>query len=98
MDDNDEPKNIFKFGTITGGKEVEEQEDTKLPPQHDYMVVDLDDNAFEVNGFLIFTTHHLAIMKNDGDGVIPALVLPFERVKAAGLTSVFDTNEDPTLF
>lgn len=87
--DEDEPTNIFKFGAVTGGKS--EEPDDKIP-HNDYVVVDENNNEFEINGFLIFTPHHLAIMKDEGVGAIPALVLPIGRVKFAGLASVLDAE------
>lgn len=84
--DNDEDKtNVFKFGAVNGGK----TEDDAIP-HNDYVVVDVDDEVYDVKGFLIFTPHHLAIMTDQGKGAIPALVLPISRVKTAVLASVID--------
>lgn len=88
-DDDNENQNVFKFGTVNGGKS--EEPDDKIP-HNDYVVVDIDDNEFDINGFLIFTPHHLAIMQDSGAGAIPALVLSIGRVKVAGLASVFDAE------
>lgn len=93
-DDTDEPKNIFKFGAVEGGK-AKEEEDTI--PQNDYVVVDIDDIEYDVNGFLIFTPHHLAIMTDEGKGAIPALVLPIGRVKTAVLASVIEDADGEDL-
>ena len=90
MDDDQEPTNVFKFGAVKGGKD--EGED-KIP-QNDYYVCDIDDHEFDVNGFLIFTPHHLAIMRDEGEGAVPALVLPINRVKVAVLSSIVDDPED----
>lgn len=91
MDDNEngEPANVFKFGQIAGGK-VETDEDAI--PQNDYFVVDIDGTEFDINGFLIFTPHHLAIMRDEGKGAIPALVLPIARVKTAVLAKFVDSE------
>jgi hypothetical protein len=89
MDDDDEqPTNIFKFGAVDGGK----KEESKIP-QNDYVVVDIDGTEYDVNGFLVFTPHHLAIMTDEGDGVIPGLVLPIARVKTAVLASIIDGED-----
>lgn len=88
MDDDENP-NVFKFGTVNGGKG--EEPDDKIP-HNDYVVIDSDDNEFEINGFLIFTPHHLAIMRDEGTGAVPALVIPIGRVKVAGLASVIDID------
>lgn len=93
MDDDDEPKNIFKFGAIDGGKD---EPDTI--PQNDYVVVDTDDIEYNVNGFLVFTPHHLAIMTDLGAGVIPGLVLPIGRVKTAVLEELIPDDESELPF
>lgn len=90
-DDNNEQSNVFKFGAIPGGKSEDEAPEDKIP-HNDYVVVDNEDNEFDINGFLIFTPHHLAIMQDGGQGAIPALVLPIARVKFAGLASVLDSD------
>lgn len=87
MDDTEEPKNVFKFGTVDGGKKEEDS-----IPQNDYVIVDVDDTEYDINGFLIFTPHHLAIMTDLGEGAIPALVLPIGRVKSAALASLFEED------
>lgn len=93
MDDMDEPTNVFKFGAVEGGKEKEDS-----IPQNDYVVVDIDNIEYDVNGFLIFTPHHLAIMTDEGKGAIPALVLPISRVKTAVLASIVDEAEEDMPF
>lgn len=92
MDDDNEQPNVFKFGAITGGKSEDEQAPEDKIPHNDYVVVDNEDNEFDINGFLIFTPHHLAIMQDVGQGAVPALVLPIARVKFAGLASVLDSD------
>ena len=91
MDDTEEPTNIFKFGAVAGGKSDAEAED-KIP-HNDYVVIDNDDNEFDINGFLIFTPHHAAIMRDTGKGAIPVLVVPLNNVQAAFL----DDDEDEVL-
>jgi hypothetical protein len=90
MNDDEQPKNLFKFNAINGGKEPVEQED-KIP-HNDYVVIDIEENEFSVNGFLIFTPHHLAIMQDSGAGAVPALVMPIGSIRFAGLKSVIDAN------
>lgn len=84
-----EDDNVFKFGAVKGGKE-----DDDSIPTNDYVVVDVDDNEWTAHGFLIFTPHHLAIMRDEGKGAIPVLVMPILRVKAAGLD---DRDDQPSL-
>lgn len=88
MDDAEEPTNIFRFGAVDGGKKEEDS-----IPENDYVVTDVDDIEYDVNGFLIFTPHHLAIMTDEGKGAIPALVLPISRVKSAVLASLLVDDE-----
>ncbi len=94
MNDDQEPTNVFKFGAINGGKE----EEKSSFPHSDYVIVDLDDHEFDINGFLIFTPHHLAIMRNTEDGgATPVLVMPLSRVKIAALASVIDGDGEEEL-
>lgn len=93
MDDTEEPTNVFKFGAVTGGK----TEEDKIP-QNDYVVVDIEDIEYDINGFLIFTPHHLAIMTDLGEGAIPALVLPIARVKTAVLASLIPEDDESLPF
>ena len=95
MDDTEEPTNIFKFGAVKGGKEVEE--DNSIP-ENDYIVIDIEDNELESSGFLIFTPHHLAIMRDNGKGAVPVLCLPIGRVKAAVLASDLDDQYEELPF
>lgn len=89
--DND---NVFPFGSIQGGKEKTADEDGI--PENDYTIVDIENQAFDVSGFMIFTPHHLAIMQNlDGDkGAVPAFLIPLERVKIAGLTELIEGEDE----
>lgn len=73
--------NILHFGSVKGGKEDKEN---KIPTNN-YVVLDADNEQFFGSGFMIFTSHHLAIMRDEGDGAVPVLVLPISRVKAAEL-------------
>ena len=71
--------NIFKV--IQGGGKTD---DTKTEV-YDYEIEDLDGNVFNALGFLIFTTQHVAIMRDEGSGPIPVLIVPLGLVKAASL-------------
>jgi hypothetical protein len=72
MDDN-------IFSLHQGGKAANDEE--RLP-QNEYVITDCDGDEYYGNGFVIFTTHHVAIMKDDGKGAIPVIVIPLGRVKA----------------
>jgi hypothetical protein len=61
-------------------------------PENNYVVIDLDDEEFYGSGFLIFTPHHCAIMKDFGKGAVPTLVVPLHRVKVAEM--VDESAED----
>lgn len=83
MDDD----NIFRLGAIPGGKG---DKDDSIP-ENDYIVVDIDDEQYAATGFLVFTPHHLAIMRDAKKGVVPVLVLPIARVKSA---EIFEEDEE----
>lgn len=75
MDDD----NVFQFGSIKGGKAEKEEKEF---PANPYVVVDTDDNEFEYDGYLIFTTHHICIMQEgDENGPVTALMMPLNRLK-----------------
>lgn len=80
MNNDNDDTNVFKFGAVKGGKPEEEKNEI---PVNDYIVLDIEGQEFAATGFLIFTPHHLAIMRDDGAGAIPVLVMPIGRVVAA---------------
>lgn len=61
-------------------------------PENNYVVEDIDDVEYFGTGFLIFTPHHCAIMKDFGKGAVPVLVVPLHRVKVAEIASDEDTE------
>lgn len=83
---NDDNDNVFRLGTVKGGKDNDEPN----IPVNAYVVTDIDDNEFFGTGFMIFTSQHVAIMRDDGNGAIPVLVVPIARVKAA---EIFEDEE-----
>jgi hypothetical protein len=77
--------NIF---TIQGGKK---DEDDDTLPLNEYTIIDIDGDHWPAEGFLVFTSQHVAVMRDTGKGAIPAMCIPLDRVKVAGLTSeLFD--------
>jgi hypothetical protein len=78
---NDDDK-VFRFGSIQGGKT--EEKDDGIPVDN-YRIIDIDDEEWTALGFMVFTPHHLAIMRDYGNGAVPVIVLPLDRVKAGGL-------------
>ena len=69
--------NIFKV--IQGGGTEPKNDKFKA---NDYQILDIDDEVFSAMGFAIFTSQHVAIMRDDGDGPAPVLIVPLGRVKA----------------
>lgn len=88
--DNDDTPNVFKFGAVKGGKV---EEDKNEIPVNDYVIVDVDHQEFYATGFLVFTPHHLAIMRDFGVGAIPVLVMPIGRVAAA---EIYEDDDETT--
>jgi hypothetical protein len=84
-------ENVFRFGEIKGGKT--EAKDEGIPVDN-YRIIDIDNEEWTATGFLVFTPHHLAVMRDDGKGAIPIIVLPLHRVKAGGLVSDEDETEE----
>lgn len=58
-----------------------------------YRIEDIEGNIFEGEGFLVFTTQHVAIMTDTPLGSIPVVVVPLFRVKVAELME--DNEEVP---
>ena len=89
-DIKDDPKpNVFKL--IDGGREgpmppptAPAQDDI---PQNAYLIVDRRGEEHYAEGFLLFTSQHIAVMKDigNGQGAIPILVLPLDQVNFAEL-------------
>lgn len=49
-----------------------------------YLITDIDGNEFEYTGFLIFTSHHVAIMTEVQKGVAaPVFLLPLNMLRMA---------------
>lgn len=91
MDDNDND-NVFQFGSVKGGKSPGDKDDGI--PTNDYVIVDNDGNEFFAAGFVIFTPHHLAIMRDQGQGPVPVLVMPIGNVRVCELYEDDDEQQD----
>jgi len=86
--DND--NNVFSM--IAGGKpEKTEDEDNGLPT-NSYVIEDIVGNEHYADGFLVFTSQHIAVMQDRGKGAIPVLVLPLDQVRVAEIVN--DEVED----
>lgn len=91
-DDNEETEKKV-FNIFQGGR-TEQPEDEKQIPELEYVIVDQDNNRFDIKGFVVFTPQHLALMRDDGKGPIPILVMPLTNVKFAGLAKDLDLTDD----
>lgn len=92
--DNDNGGNIFSM--VNGGKNGAAPV-TETLPQNDYAITDMSGDVFFAHGFCIFTTHHVAVMLDDGKGkgAIPVLVVPLTNVKAVELDEDDDEETLP---
>ena len=64
-------------------------------PEVDYIITDVDGEEFYASGFLLFTSHHFAVMRDTGLGALPVLVLPLHRVRMAELVESDDEDGAP---
>ena len=81
--------NIIDFAAARAGKK-----DAESIPENNYIITDIDNEEFFGTGFLIFTPHHCAIMKDFGKGAVPVLVIPLIRVKASEIVEDDEENEE----
>jgi hypothetical protein len=93
-DNND---NVFQLGQVVQGGKADVPAETGDPseifPVNDYIVTTHTGEEFYATGFLVFTTHHVAVMKPTKETAIPALVVPIQNVLAAELYE--DDLEEP---
>lgn len=62
-------------------------------PSQSYYIQDIDGEEFVRDGFCVFTSQHVAIMRDQQDGsATPILVIPLARVKIVDL--IEDDGED----
>lgn len=87
---SDDEDNVFRL--VPGGNgQGPKSEEEKLPTAH-YTIEDIEGEFFSEVGFCIFTTSHVAIMKETPQGATPVLIVPLHRVKAA-----YIDDEQPNL-
>lgn len=79
------------FGIVQGGKG--EAEDQKFPVNV-YAIMDQDHTEHLHSGFMIFTSQHLAVMRDDGHGAIPIFVIPLQNVKYAEVLEEEEEQEE----
>lgn len=75
--DND---NIF---TLVNGNKADAADETL--PENEYCITTTSGSTYYATGFLVFTSQHVAIMKDIGKGAIPAMVVPLSIVEVAEL-------------
>lgn len=92
------------FRLITGGKTEETpsvQPTTNILPQNAYSIIDIDGNEHFAEGFLVFTSQHIAIMRDTGGGNgLPVLVMPLDQVRIAELLEdddLFESDDNGSL-
>lgn len=84
--DEIEDKNVFRI--LDGGKERNVTAivpDSDSIPQNPYVITDVDGEEYYADGFLLFTSQHMAVMRDNAAGALPILVVPLHRVKSAEL-------------
>jgi hypothetical protein len=95
-DTEDTKKNVFKI--LDGGKPQVTPEPTPEISENDYVIVDTSGNEHYATGFLLFTSHHVAIMREQGNGAIPVLVMPLSQVQVAELDEDDDDFDEEIPF
>lgn len=77
---DEENKNVF---SLVHGGATGPQEDEDTLPVNTYRIVDVDNDEYIDEGFLIFTQTHVAIMRETEKGALPILLVPLDRVRYA---------------
>jgi hypothetical protein len=95
MDDETEEGTLVNLADFRNAKDdprlPTREEPTNSFPVNDYIVTDIDNVDWYQSGFLIFTPHHISIMKpTEAGAAVPGLVLPIGRVKAAFIDEEVD--------
>lgn len=65
-------------------------------PQFQYRLNYQNGEYSQAHGFLVFTSQHVAVMRDDGTGAIPILVAPLENVVYASI--VEEPEQEPLPF
>lgn len=86
--DND---NVIPFGQVKGGK----SDDENVLPVNEYSLITMENEEYQATGFLIFTPQHVAVMRDDGKGAIPILVMPLISLRVAEL---IEDDDEGALF
>ena len=101
-DDHEDPKDAKlnelrnRFRTIDGGAPTApsptEPEEKKIS-EHTYAILDINGQEWLTSGFLIFTSHHVAIMRETDEGAVPVFVMPLDRVCVAEMVPESELEE-----
>ena len=78
--------NIISF---QGGKK-----DEKTLPSAKYCITTMQNEEVYGEGFLVFTTHHVAIMRDTGEGAVPTIIVPLVNVNFAEIIDDEEILED----
>lgn len=78
--------------SINGGKQNTTDE-TNTIPVNDYVITTMSGRELFGTGFCIFTAAHIAIMRDDGEGAVPIIVLPLSNVDTCEMIHE-DEDED----
>lgn len=74
MDDD----NIVKFGQIQGGKTEDLEPEV---PSNQYVIIDVDREEYYHEGFLLFTSQHVAIMQERKGNTVPVFMMPLNMLR-----------------
>lgn len=64
----------------------------QITPENDYVICTVDGDELYGTGFLVFTSHHIAVMRDIEQGALPVLVVPLDKVKFA---EIVENEEAP---
>lgn len=79
MDDEKETENnVFR---IVSNKDT--QPETNELPVNTYRLIDINGYSEDWVGFLVFTSQHVAVMREQGSGAIPLAVMPLNMLHRA---------------
>lgn len=90
MNENETTTDAKVFNLIQGGAQSGPAEVTQTIPQNEYTIVDREGNQYYAEGFALFTSQHIAIMRDTGAGALPILIMPLDRVHVVELIDDID--------
>jgi hypothetical protein len=89
---NDDNNNIIQLVSKSTNTTVEADMAT---PVHDYAIYDIGGLTHLATGFLLFTSHHVAVMRETPHGALPVFMLPLTELRFVKLT---ENNEEDAPF